>query len=310
MQVLSPTPRKSPLAAALRKALLLGAALLLVPTFASAQEDAAGDASADTPAMVKTAETPKKATKAATRASAKPKAKAEASAAKAKPAKPAETSGAAKDQDKKTTAKKKASPEDLKPGPLASFNGVDAPADVVHVANWVSYTRNAKKKAFVLIDKKQARLYVFDAQGKLKSQTPILLGKAVGDHSVPGIGSKPFAQIKEDEKTTPAGRFLAQPGRNSKGEDIIWIDYNAAVSMHRLRKVKEEERRADRMASPEADDNRISYGCVNVPAPFYNSVLRPTVSKQGAFVYVLPETRTPQQQFGSFDVPAEKVAAK
>ena len=298
MQVLSPTPRKSPLAAALRNALLLGAALLMVPTFASAQEEAASDAAADAPAMVKTA-APKKATKP----------KADAAAVKAKPKSKAK-SAAAKGQDKKATAKKKASPEDLKPGPLASFNGVDAPADVVHVANWVSYTRNAKKKAFVLIDKKQARMYVFDPQGKLKSQTPILLGKAVGDHTVPGIGNKPFAQIKEDEKTTPAGRFLAQPGRNTKGEDIIWIDYNAAVSMHRLRKVKEEERRADRMATPEADDNRISYGCVNVPAPFYNSVLRPTVSKQGAFVYVLPETKTPQQQFGSFDVPPEKVAAK
>ncbi|NNU42632.1 L,D-transpeptidase [Ramlibacter montanisoli] len=291
----------------MRNALLLGAALLMVPTFASAQEEEASDAAADAPAMVKTAEAPKKASKPATKASTKPKAKAEASAAKARPA---GKSAAAKGHDKKTSAKKKASPEDLKPGPLANFNGVDAPADVVHVANWVSYTRNAKKKAFVLIDKKQARMYVFDPQGKLKSQTPILLGKAVGDHTVPGIGNKPFAQIKEDEKTTPAGRFLAQPGRNTKGEDIIWIDYNAAVSMHRLRKVKEEEKRADRMATPEADDNRISYGCVNVPAPFYNSVLRPTVSKQGAFVYVLPETKTPQQQFGSFDVPPEKVALK
>lgn len=305
MQVLSPTPRKSSLAAALRNALLLGAALLMVPTFASAQEDEASEA----PAAVKTEEAPKKATKPSAKATTKPKAKAKAEASAAK-ARPAEKSAAAKGSDKKTSAKKKASPEDLKPGPLASFNGVDAPADVVHVANWVSYTRNAKKKAFVLIDKKQARMYVFDPQGKLKSQTPILLGKAVGDHTVPGIGSKPFAQIKEDEKTTPAGRFLAQPGRNTKGEDIIWIDYNAAVSMHRLRKVKEEEKRADRMATPEADDNRISYGCVNVPAPFYNSVLRPTVSKQGAFVYVLPETKTPQQQFGSFDVPPEKVAAK
>jgi lipoprotein-anchoring transpeptidase ErfK/SrfK len=296
MQVQSQEPRKSPLAAALRNALLLGAALLMVPTFASAQEEA-GDA----PAMVKTAATQKGAkTKADAAAKARPKAKAKAKA----------KSAAGKGQGGKASAKKKASPEELKPGPLASFNGVDAPADVVHVANWVSYTRNAKKKAFVLIDKKQARMYVFDPQGKLKSQTPILLGKAVGDHTVPGIGNKPMSQIQEDEKTTPAGRFLARPGRNTKGEDIIWIDYNAAVSMHRLRKVKEEEKRADRMATPEPDDNRISYGCVNVPAAFYNGVLRPTVSKQGAFVYVLPETKTPQQQFGSFDVSAEKVAAK
>jgi hypothetical protein len=288
MQVLSPTPRKSPLAAALRNALLLAAALLMVPTFATAQDEEAGEA----PVAVKTA---------AGKKAAKPKAK--AGALKAKPAKSASSKGT----DKKAAANKK-SPEEQKPGPLANFNGVDAPADVVHVANWVSYTRNAKKKAFVLIDKKQARMYVFDAQGKLKSHSPILLGKAVGDHTVPGIGSKPFAQIKEDEKTTPAGRFLAQPGRNTKGEDIIWIDYNAAVSMHRMRKVKEEEHRADRMATPEPDDNRISYGCVNVPPSFYNSVLRPTVAKQGAYVYVLPETKTPQQQFGSFDVPPDKVA--
>ncbi|HSV80545.1 MAG TPA: hypothetical protein VLK85_15230 [Ramlibacter sp.] len=42
---------------------------------------------------------------------------------------------------------------------------------------------------------------------------------------------------------------------------------------------------------------------MNVPHKIYNTVLKPTVVKQGAYVYVLPETRTPQQLFGSFDVP-------
>jgi len=189
-----------------------------------------------------------------------------------------------------------------KPGPLADFGQEAAPPDVVHVANWVSYTRDNQKKAFVIIDKKLARLYVFDRQGKLKSHTPVLLGKAVGDHSAPGIGNKPLSQIKEDEKTTPAGRFRAEPGRNTRGDDIIWIDYAAAVSMHRLRKVAAEERRAHRLATPDESDNRISNGCVNVPPKFYDSVLRPTVTRQGAFVYVLPETMSPQQRFGSFEV--------
>jgi hypothetical protein len=206
-------------------------------------------------------------------------------------------------QGRKATASKQAQKQ--KPGPLADFGKEAAPADVVHVANWVSYTRDNRKKAFVIIDKKMARLYVFDRQGKLKSHTPVLLGKAVGDHSVPGIGNKPLSQIKEDEKTTPAGRFLAEPGRNTRGEDIIWIDYDAAVSMHRLRKVAVAERRAQRMATPDESDNRISNGCVNVPPRFYDSVLRPTVSRQGAFVYVLPETMSPQQRFGSFEVPAD-----
>jgi hypothetical protein len=267
-------PSPTPIARALRHALLLSAALLLTPAFAAGSPGTA--ASADK-----------------TEASAKKPAK--------KPAASKTTASEKKDKGKgKASAKAKA--EDLKPGPLADLGSVDAPDDVEHVANWVSYTRNNKKKAFVLIDKKQAQLYVFDPKGKLKSRTPILLGKAVGDHSVPGIGSKPMSKIKEDEKTTPAGRFQAIPARNHKGEDIIWIDYNASVSMHRLRKVSEKEQRAQRMATDDPGDNRISYGCVNVPHKFYDSVLKPTVVKHGAFVYVLPETKTPQQQFGSYDV--------
>jgi lipoprotein-anchoring transpeptidase ErfK/SrfK len=268
--------------------LLLAAALLAAPAFAAPQGAVVIDPSARVPT-------------AADKKDAKPKKKAAVPAGKAGKAGKAAKGGKA--QAGKKVAGKKAPAEDNTPGPLADFGKAEPPPDVAHVANWVSYTRNAKKKAFVLIDKKQARLYVFDPRGKLKGDAPILLGKAVGDHTVPGIGTKPMSQIQEDEKTTPAGRFLARPGKNTSGEDIIWIDYNAAVSMHRMRKVAAEEQRAERMATPEPDDNRISYGCVNVPPNFYNKVLKPTVLRQGAFVYVLPETKTPQQLFGSRDVP-------
>jgi hypothetical protein len=257
--------------------LLAAAALAFSPAFATTQ----GSAAKSKPAATKKAET-----KAAKKADGK-----------------ADKAAASKGKDKARKTAKAVEKEDKTPGPLADFDGQDAPDDVVHVANWAAYTRNHRKSAFVLIDKKQARLYVFDPKGKLKSSTPILLGKAVGDHSVPGIGTKPMNQIKEDEKTTPAGRFRAELGRNTNGEDIIWIDYATAVSMHRLRKVKAEEQRAERLATPDVSDNRISYGCVNVPAAFYDRVLRPTVARQGAYIYVLPETKTPQQQFGSFDVP-------
>lgn len=276
--------RLSSLSAALRGSLVILATALAAPAFAGTPGSAT---SIDPSAFVRTA-APAKKPEAKPKAAAAPKATA---AGKKAPAK------------KGTPAAKKKEAQEQGPGPLADFGKVEAPEDVMHVANWVSYTRNNKKRAFVLIDKKQAQLYVFDPRGKLKSRTPILLGKAIGDHTVPGVGDKPMSQVKEDEKTTPAGRFQAIPGKNTSGEDIIWIDYAASVSMHRLRKVSAEERRAERMATPEADDNRISYGCVNVPAKFYDGVLKPTVVKQGAIVYVLPETKTPQQQFGSFDVP-------
>ena len=185
---------------------------------------------------------------------------------------------------------------------LADFNGEDPSPDTRHIANWVVHTNNAKRQAFVIIDKKDARVYVFTPDGKLKESAPALLGSARGDDSFPGIGEKPLSAIQPYEKTTPAGRFVAEPGLNANHEDIVWVDYDAAVSMHRIRPTNPRERRLERMASLTIDDNRISFGCVNLPVSFYENVLNPTVKKYGAIVYVLPETRSPQQVFGSYDV--------
>lgn len=185
---------------------------------------------------------------------------------------------------------------------LADFRGEDPSPDALHVANWVVHSNNHKQHAFVIVDKKDARVYVFSPAGKLKDSAPALLGSARGDDSYPGIGDKPLAQIKPYEKTTPAGRFVAEMGRNTGNEDIVWVDYDAAVSMHRIRPMNVKERRLERLASLTTDDNRISFGCINLPVSFYENVLSPTVQQQGAIVYVLPDVKTPQEVFGSYDV--------
>ena len=146
-------------------------------------------------------------------------------------------------------------------------------------------------RPFAIIDKKQARVFVFDSQGNLLGDSAVLLGKARGDASVPGIGEKKMADIQPHERTTPAGRFVSEPGRNLQGEDIVWIDYDAAVSMHRVRANNKAERRLERLASVTAADNRISYGCVNVPAAFYDRFIKPSFGDAKALIYVLPETR-------------------
>lgn len=187
---------------------------------------------------------------------------------------------------------------------IASF-GNQKPTDAVrHVANWSVYSGDHQKMAVVIVDKQDARVWVFDPKGKLISATPALLGSAIGDHTVPGIGERPLSLVKPDEKTTPAGRFIAEPGFNTKGEDIVWVDYDAAVSMHRVRANVKAERRLERLASPSSADNRVSFGCINLPKTFYETVLSPTVNQFGAVVYVLPETRTPAEVFGSYDVPS------
>lgn len=144
---------------------------------------------------------------------------------------------------------------------------------------------------FIVIDKVDARAWVFDASARLLGSSPVLLGAAPGDDSVPGIGSRPMRDILPHERTTPAGRFRAEPGRNLQGEDIFWVDYDAAVSMHRLRASPPFERRAQRMASATPSDNRISYGCINVPPAFYDALLHPLFSHGRGWIYVLPETR-------------------
>jgi len=194
---------------------------------------------------------------------------------------------------------------------LANFGSEEPSDDARHVANWALYSGDNGKKSVVVVDKKMAKVYVFNPEGELQAATPALLGAAVGDDSAPGIGDKPLSQILPEEKTTPAGRFVAERGLNTHGEDVVWVDYHAAVSMHRIRPTVAAERRLQRMASPTHEDNRISFGCINLPVAFYENVLSPAVRKTGAVIYVLPETRTPQQVFASYDVPdAVKVAQK
>lgn len=185
---------------------------------------------------------------------------------------------------------------------FASFGHERPSADVRHVADWAIDSGDAAGKAVVIIDKREAKVWILDPQGELVASAPALLGSAVGDDPVPGIGEKPLSAILPQEKTTPAGRYVAEPGLNAGGEDVVWVSYDLAVSLHRVRPLVQAERRLERLASASPDDNRISFGCINLPVAFYEQALVPTVAHAGAVIYVLPETRSVQQQFGSYDV--------
>ena len=151
---------------------------------------------------------------------------------------------------------------------------------------------------FMIIDKRRAHLWVFDRSGRPLGDSPVLLGLARGDHTVPGIGDKKLSEIGPEERTTPAGRFLAEVGLNARGEDVVWVDYDSGVSMHRVLTTNVKEKRAQRLATATPDDNRVSYGCINVPKGFYEHVVAATVRGGNSVVYVLPESRSYQSVFG------------
>ncbi len=194
----------------------------------------------------------------------------------------------------------------LQPPPVqrrARFGGEPASADARKIASWALHSGDNQNRAVVVVDKKDAKVFVFDRDGELQGAAPALMGSAIGDHSVPGVGDKPVAQVLPEERTTPAGRFVAEVGLNANGEDVVWVDYGAAVSMHRVRANVKAERRLERLASMTAADNRISFGCINLPVSFYEKVLSPLVRGTGAVVYVLPETQPAAALFGAYDVP-------
>ena len=93
-----------------------------------------------------------------------------------------------------------------------------------------------------------------------------------------------------------------ESGGNMRGQEILWVDYDTAISMHPVVTNKPEERRVQRLATATARDNRISYGCINVPAKFFESVVHPAFTETNGIVYVLPETRSSRDVFASYDV--------
>jgi hypothetical protein len=191
------------------------------------------------------------------------------------------------------------------PAPMrtrADFGRERPSRDAYQIANWVVHSSDNRAMPFLIVDKRKAKVYAFDASGALRGAAPVLLGLGRGDESVPGIGERKMSEIRPHERTTPAGRFVAELGRNTKGEDIVWIDYDSAVSMHRVRALDPKERRLSRLSSPTPADNRISYGCINVPVAFYETVLLPTMARRRAVVYVLPDIRSAREVFGAYDV--------
>jgi hypothetical protein len=181
----------------------------------------------------------------------------------------------------------------LAAAPVAATAGLPSGgSDMRRLLDWVIETRDNGRLPFIIIDKRGARLFVFNSQGKAAGTTPVLLGFASGDEAVPGIGLRPLALVRPSERTTPAGRFKTTAGRNLHGEDVIWVDYDAAVSMHRVRATLASERRLERLATPSAADNRISFGCINVPVAFFEKQVAAVFVRGEGVVYVLPEQRS------------------
>jgi hypothetical protein len=169
--------------------------------------------------------------------------------------------------------------------------------EVKRVAHWVSRSGDNAGLPFLLIDKANARVYAFRPGGVLLAAAPVLLGMAKGDELI-APNSAAMSEMPPHSRITPAGRFISRLAIDSDGKELLVLDYDAAISLHPVVKGTPEEHRAARLKSPTSDDNRISFGCINVPPDFYKSFISATFKHTRGIVYVLPETGPASALFG------------
>ncbi len=165
------------------------------------------------------------------------------------------------------------------------------------VINWIAASNDNGSLPYMVIDKDAGTMFVFDAQAQSLGETPVLIGVAKGDDSSPGIGSLKLAEIGPAERTTPAGRFVSKFGYAAGGERVFWVKYADSVAMHAVATGNKKEERRLRLLTPAAEDNRITFGCINVPTNFYEAQIVTHFEENGGVVYVLPDTKSLEEVF-------------
>ena len=185
--------------------------------------------------------------------------------------------------------------------PAPDFAAERASDDARYAAGWVLDGADNQGRPFAIVDKKAARIYVFEPSGRLVGASAVLLGLAPGDGSVADIAQPAPRQPAAGRAPTPAGRFESQPGHNDKGEEIVWVDYDAALAIHRLRPPR---RGSGAMSAwrRRPEEHRISFGCIVVPIAFYEQVVMPTLGSRRGVVYVLPESSPVQAMFAALEM--------
>ena len=177
--------------------------------------------------------------------------------------------------------------------------GQDVSDTVIELAGWVVASKDSQGYPFAIIDKAAAQILVFGGDGRLRGAAHGLFGSAVGDHTAPGIAGLALREIPGRDRTTPAGRFVGGFGPSIDAGRVLWVDYDAAVSIHPTATGVPAERRVERLESPSPDDNRITHGCINVAPDFYEEVMKPTFERGGVF-YILPDKASLAETFPEF----------
>jgi hypothetical protein len=148
-------------------------------------------------------------------------------------------------------------------------------------------TAKASGKGFGIVDKVNGSIHFFNNDGSVLVQGPALMGKDVGD--VLGKSS-----LEGGPKITPAGRFTLEVSKDdfygTSFNLLETFDSTGYVAIHPVYLGNLKENRLGRLQSPEATDNRVSYGCINTTKEMFVDKLAPNADAlNGGMLFVLPD---------------------
>jgi hypothetical protein len=145
-----------------------------------------------------------------------------------------------------------------------------ASGDAQYAAAWVLVGADNQSLPFAVVDKRDARIYVFEAGGRLLGASAVLLGAAPGDFAVGDMTGRAPASLTPAERTTPAGRFASEPGRNDRcclAQTAVAVRRGSMTISDPPSRLRPRRNGGRRLASPSPDDNRIPRAASSCPSP-------------------------------------------
>lgn len=146
---------------------------------------------------------------------------------------------------------------------------------------------------YVLIDKPNATGYIIGADHRVQATFPVLLGRERGDQ--PNTVNVKIDSPSARGATTPAGMFRLSRERLTEKD---FEEYNDNIfrlegpgtggnSIHETWR-GELTSREHALATPTPEDNRVSWGCVNISKGVFETHVKQLPS--GTVVWITPET--------------------
>jgi hypothetical protein len=188
--------------------------------------------------------------------------------------------------------------------PKVDFKNVAVPGYIQQVAD--NRMRANPNKPIAIVDKQMGLTYVIDANGVLAGKSASLTGKTKGD--VRSEAAKKTANVEsiaEKDKVTEAGMFDASVKNVPHYGNVITLQIfdNYSIAMHPTYLGAPAEQRQARLESATPEDNRISFGCINVPNEFMQNVVFKVIPKgvKSFPIVVIPESKSIQEFFPTED---------